>query len=53
LLFIFYSENYESLREKKFDIMNINLSDYSVQMKISKEMKAWYKNYKIKNPNSD
>lgn len=32
---IYYSQIYESLREKKYDLNNINLSDYSVQMVIT------------------
>ena len=50
---MYYTENFESLREKKFDLANINLSDYSVQMRITETMKKEFKQYLINNPNQD
>ena len=53
LVFMYYSETYESLREKKYDLQNINLSDYSVEMVITQKMKDEYKKHRANNPKSD
>ena len=50
---MYYTENFESLREKKFDLENVNLSDYSVQMTITDTMKKNFKQYLKDHPNQD
>ena len=50
LVHMYYIQTVESLREKKYDLQNTNLSDYSVEMVVTNKMRNDYKKYRKDNP---